>query len=279
VTYHTATDAWVYLLTNVAILGERQKPRGLETRELLGYQFRVDMEYPVVNVKARELGFRFLAAEAFWILNGDNRVSTISPFSKAIANFSDDGVYFAGAYGPRVVDQLSYVVDQLVADPSTRQAVLTIWRPNPRPSKDIPCTIACQWLIRPHWETKEPALYCIDTMRSSDAWLGVPYDVFNFSQLSLRIALLLRNRGLLVRLGGLVLQAGSQHLYEKDWEAARKIITGPGLDPEPDLKVNPHFKVSEFADPETHLDFLSHALNDGRSWFEAAWPAEEGSQK
>jgi thymidylate synthase len=162
--------------------------RGLQTMEILSHQTEVDMSYPIVTLKARKLGYKFMCAEAWWILTGQNTVETIKPYSKEIERFSDDGVYYNGAYGPRIVDQLTYAVDCLAKDPSSRQAIIEIWRPNPRDSKDVPCTIAVQFLIR------DNHLYCIDTMRSSDLWLGWPYDIFNFTMLSARILELLAKR-------------------------------------------------------------------------------------
>ncbi len=134
-----ANVAWVRMLEDVMGRGNECRPRGMRIKELIGYQSVVDMARPVVSVRARKLSRKFLAAEALWILSGDNRVSTIAPYNSAIAKFSDDGVYFNGAYGPRVVDQLSYILDSLVNDHDSRQAVMTIWRSNPRPSKDVPC--------------------------------------------------------------------------------------------------------------------------------------------
>jgi hypothetical protein len=134
----------------------------------------------------------------------------MASYSRHIASFSDDGHYFSGAYGPKVVDQLRYVIDSLVKDPDSRQAVLTIWRENPRDSRDIPCTVAIQWLVR------DGELHCVDTMRSSDVWLGIVYDWFNFSMLSAYVLLLLRERNAAfneVGLGTLRLTAGSEHLY------------------------------------------------------------------
>lgn len=215
----SASAEWLDLLGEILTRGVEARPRNMLTREIAGAQTCVDMSRPVVAVAERKLGRRFLCAEAAWILSGDNRVRSIAPFSKEISRFSDDGVYFRGAYGPRIVDQLTYVVDAISSDPDTRQAVVDIWRPNPRPTKDVPCTLSVQWLVR------DGRLDCFDTMRSSDAWLGWPYDVFNFSMLSCYVALLVRERcGARLRLGTLRLTAASQHLYETNFEPAREIL-------------------------------------------------------
>lgn len=172
----------------------------------------------MMQIPERKLGYRFMLAEAWWILTGQNKLTSIDKYSKHIKEFSDDGTFFMGAYGPKVVDQLPYVLDCLVSDPSTRQAVISIWRERPRPSKDIPCTLSLQFLIR------DSRLNCIATMRSSDIWLGWPYDVFNFSMISKYICELLHQKGFPVYLGDLYFTAGSQHLYEQNFEAANKIV-------------------------------------------------------
>lgn len=212
-----ANDAWLDLLQCIVSSGAESRPRGLLIKELLCKTTVVDMREPIVTVKARKLGYCFMAVEAWMIITGRNDVASIKPYSPHIASFSDDGYRFDGAYGPRVVDQLRYVVDALSRDPDSRQAVIEIWRPNPRDSRDVPCTLTIQWMIR------DGRLHCLDTMRSSDAWLGWPYDVFNFSALSLYILLMLKERSAVtvqhidlmakLQLGDLYLTAGSSHLY------------------------------------------------------------------
>ena len=217
---NTTNMAWQGLLHMIMKHGQESSPRGQKTKELLGVKSLIDMTQPIITIQERKLGYRFMAAEAAWIMSGDNRVSTISPYSKAISNFSDDGLFFFGAYGPRIRDQLGHVVKSLSDDRDSRQAVITIWRPNPRQSKDIPCTISCQFMIR------GDLLHCFMNMRSSDAWLGVPYDWFNFSMLSYGVCLLLRDKDINVHPGLLHFYAASQHLYEPNFDGAERCQDG-----------------------------------------------------
>lgn len=182
-------------------------PRGMKTYERICEQLVIDMEHPVLTVRARKLGYKFMAAEAYWIMSGDNRVETIAPYSKEIVNYSDDGITYFGAYGPKFKEQVTHVVNSLTKDHDSRQAVVSIWRESPPVSKDIPCTLTLQWLIRDH------QLHCIATMRSSDIHKGLPYDVFNFSMLSQYVRLALKENNIIVEMGSLVMQLGSSHLY------------------------------------------------------------------
>lgn len=234
---------WRRLLNDLLTFGIEVRPRERTTMEILGYQTHVDMSQPLLTEVGRNLGYRFAVAEPAWIASGDNRVETIKPFAKHIHAFSDDGYSYFGAYGPKFVEQLSYVVNCLFHDPSSRQALMTVWRERPGTTKDVPCTVALQWVIRAN------RLHCLTTMRSNDAWFGWPYDVHTFSVLSMCVLILLRNRiyelrakrgngahnprspwdeerGLSIPdLGRLTLTAGSQHIYKSDWDAAREILS------------------------------------------------------
>lgn len=230
-----ATTAWRVLLHRILTTGALVRPRnavvpgGRATLECAPGIVRIDMAEPVVAAPARKLSYRFMAAEALWILDGNDRVDAIAPYNPNIAQFSDDGEQFFGAYGPRLMDQAMHVIMALATDPDTRQAVLTLWRPNPPKTKDVPCTIA---LI---FQERKRALNLHVSMRSSDTWMGVPYDVFTFSMIAAwiawRVNRLRRARPAprlpIERLGHLMFYAASSHLYEEDWVPARAILHEP----------------------------------------------------
>ena len=225
--YRSATVAWLHILQHlVAQRHNAVAPRGQRTVELLHNSVAYPIARPVVVAPTRKLSYKFMAAEAMWILAGDDRVETIAPYNPNIAQFSDDGVTFAGAYGPRIEEQISYVVRKLLDDRDTRQAVLTIWRPNPAASRDIPCTVSMTFNIR------AGRLNAHVFMRSSDAWLGVPYDFFNFAMVAARVAWLYnfnlmneepRNPDV-IEPGLVYWTAASSHLYERDLEDARHVL-------------------------------------------------------
>lgn len=223
-----ADRSWVRDLEHAYKYGNQVSPRGHLTYELLGFQSVVSMINPIIYNERRKLGYKFMAAEAAWILSGQNDVATISKYSKKIAEFSDDGVTFYGAYGPRLQDQFQYIRSILMMDPESRQAVATTWRQKPDLTKDVPCTVALQFLIRNH------VLHCVATMRSSDLWLGHPYDIFNFSAYTFALMLNLNNYRsdigeLPLILGNLFLTAGSKHLYQKNADEAAAIIDEYGM--------------------------------------------------
>lgn len=227
--------AWLSHTSKIIRDGKEVSPRGMLCLEVEHLRFRARMWDCVLSLPERKLSYKFMAAEAYWILSGDNRVETITPYNPNIAQFSDDGVTYFGAYGPKVVSQIDYVVKALAEDINTRQAVLTIWRENPPKTKDVPCTISLVFQIR------RGLLNCHAFMRSSDAWLGLPYDTFNFSMVAAYIRARLKETGIYqnIALGDLYLTAASAHLYQSDVEKAQKII-----------------KISREAQPTSSFDYL-----------------------
>lgn len=213
-----ATLAWVDIIDKIMIKGRETNPRGMKTKELLCSVTQIDMNNPIVLVEDRKVGYDFMFAEAWWILTGRDDVESIEKYAPSISKYSDDGKTFTGAYGPRVIKQLNYIVDSLAKDQDTRQAILTIWTPNPRPSKDIPCTVSLQFIIR------DGKLHCIAGMRSSDAWIGYIYDIFNFSAISAYVMAELKAKyNIRLSLGELSLVAGSQHIYERNFKQVREL--------------------------------------------------------
>lgn len=206
--------AWVSLLKKILAEGKLAGPRGKRTRELLGARLHVPWaNYNVIVDHRRKLNYRFMVAEWLWIECGLNAVAPLARYNRRLAEFSDNGETLAGAYGPRLHPQRGWLLQKFAEDPETRQAVATIWTPRPAPSKDIPCTISLQFLLR------RGRLHLVANMRSSDAWLGVPYDFFSFTQYANRLA-----ADLDAELGSATLNFGSSHLYEEHWEDARRVV-------------------------------------------------------
>ena len=207
------SDAWLWLLYQIYNFGSPVSSRGYETHEILGVQLRVtDLTKNILVHPIRNLSYRFAVAEWLWIAAGREDVATIGRYNRHLAQFSDDGVNFAGAYGKRLAPQIDYLLEQL-KKPGSRQAVASIWTPSPAASKDIPCTMTWQLLAR------DGKLHAIVNMRSSDVWLGIPYDFYNFSQLTNSLS---GELGLLP--GSLTFNLGSSHLYDRDREKAQKVL-------------------------------------------------------
>lgn len=124
-------------------------PRGIKTLE---YPEPVATVYEkpcerVLFYPERDANPFFHFMESLWILAGRDDVGFLKKFNSNIANYSDDGIKFHGAYGHRLryklgFDQIKAAIDLLKRDPDTRQAVLQIWSANDdlgAKTNDVPC--------------------------------------------------------------------------------------------------------------------------------------------
>ncbi len=115
-----------------------------------------------------------------------------------------------GAYGPRIARGITKIVDILGKNPDSRQAVLDIhnindtFRVDTLDAVDIPCTLALIFYIR------DGKLCLHATMRSSDVWFGIYYDIPAFCFIQRRVAEALNREA-----GRFDLTTSSLHLYEK----------------------------------------------------------------
>jgi len=209
---NTFGEVWDDLISSILSYGIESSPRDKPTKELTNVT--IDVVEGLNNILVspyRDLNFRFMIAEWLWIQAGINDLEILAKYNSAMRQFSDDGQILSGAYGPRLMPQIPYVLEAL-SKPESRQAVATIWTPSPKVSVDIPCTVSLQWLIRKN------KLNCTINMRSSDAWLGLPYDYFTFSQITNYISCITG-----YSVGSITMNLASSHLYDHHFDLAGKI--------------------------------------------------------
>jgi thymidylate synthase len=184
-------------------------PRGMKTKEMLGCQLFVeDARSRLAFCSGRKFSLAFALAEAVWVYEGRSDLEYVQRYNKRYANFSDDGVTLHGAYGPRVREPMQQALKKLRSDRDTRQAVVTIYGNDDSyvQSKDIPCTIAWQLFAR------DGKLNMICTMRSSDIFWGIPYDLFVNTMLQEVWADYLE-----LDVGWYLHQSASLHVYERHY--------------------------------------------------------------
>lgn len=223
--FTSVNDCYASLMGVVMSTGEDVKPRGELTREIRSATIQI--HNPNDNVlfsPARKPNYSFMVAEWLWIMTGCALRDAIVPFNKNLdmaadqmssPDFDSEALHqtFAGAYGPKWIEQMPYILDTLSNDPESRQAVVNIWRDRPRHSKDQPCTLNWQFFIR------NDKLEMHTHMRSNDLWLGTPYDLFNFTQIQRWVAYALGKN-----VGPYYHHVGSLHIYERNFEGAEKVI-------------------------------------------------------
>jgi hypothetical protein len=211
----TGSAAYRRLLMSIEDAGQRTAPRGIPATELRNVTLLVKDPAEVHVLRTTRRPSAVIAAtEATQLIAGVSSLEQLDLASGGrFSKFALKG-RLRGAYGPRAYAQLSRLVTTLTHDPDSRQAVASVWRGDEGAAGgDVPCTLSYQFFIR------DGKLELRTSMRSNDAWLGLPYD------LEITRCLLLTMTGALgLPPGPYTHTVGSAHIYDGDAARVKEVI-------------------------------------------------------
>ncbi|WP_199756431.1 MULTISPECIES: thymidylate synthase [Corallococcus] len=196
------------------------EPRRKAGKELIGVL--LELKNPRARLSRTEKkGVPFSClGEFLWYFSGRNDLDFICHYVPQYREESDDGKTIHGAYGPRLmgkqgVNQVENVLNLLGTRRDSRRAVIQLFSAEDLAGdyKDIPCTCTLQFMLRRN------RLHMLTSMRSNDAFRGLPHDVFAFTMMQEIFA-----RTLKVELGTYKHVVGSLHLYDKDRDGAQAFL-------------------------------------------------------
>lgn len=214
---------------------EMNKRTGVEVAVLEPTSFTIDLSDGYLPIAGNRKVFpKTAAAEVAWFLQGRKEVDFIRKYAPIWDKFvEDDGRTVAGAYGYRWRnqfgrDQLEQALQALVANPSDRRIYISAWDPGQDglgvPSKNVPCPVGFTLSIT------NGKLNSTLLIRSSDVFVGLPYDVMGHALLmdafvaSYNIQQLGLTRGGEIGLGVMQVSLAHPHLYEKHFDMASESL-------------------------------------------------------
>jgi thymidylate synthase len=195
-----------------ALAKDGQKHTGTrgDTRELLSVTLHIAKPRARISISENR-GKPFSAlGELLWYLSGSDTLEFIEPY---VGRYADDAIngILEGAYGPRLltlrdgINQFDSIHRLLTDNPGSRRAVIQLFNAEDITTrhKEIPCTTTMQFHLR------DGHLHMSTTLRSNDAYFGLPHDVFCFTMLQEMMA-----KRLGVEMGEYHQFVGSMHVYE-----------------------------------------------------------------
>jgi len=211
---------------------DRGDRTGTGTRSVFGRQLRFDLAegFPILTTK--KVHFKSVVNELIWFLNGDTNTQWLRENGVSIW---DEWATDAGDLGPlygaqwvnwptrdgKTINQIDYVIDCLKHRPESRRILFHAWNVEYLPDETMspqenveagrmalpPCHLLYQFYVA---NGKLSAMLYI---RSSDAFLGLP---FNIASVSLLVHMLCQQVGL--EPGEVVVTMGDCHLYSNHAE-------------------------------------------------------------
>lgn len=228
----------------------KTEPRGMKIYELINASVVLgNIQRRELTIPERKYSNKYLGGELCWYLSGSLELKPILHYSKFWKKVSDDGIRVNSNYGYYIfhqqlfpgISQFEYAANCLIADKDSRKAVIFIYQPEHHSyeSKDNPCTQYMQFFIRNN------RLHLIVHMRSNDIWFGLAYDLPFFTIIQEIMYVVLKKSYPELALGRYTHNAGSLHLYEKDFEAAKSIAEFPRYELSPQW---PNVSISTIQD-------------------------------
>ena len=245
--YHEGTDR-----------GDRT---GTGVRAVFGHQMRFDLGEGFPLLTTKKLHLKSIIHELLWFLTGDTNIRYLKENGVSIWDeWADENGDLGPVYGRqwrswdagdgKTVDQISWLVNEIKTNPTSRRLVVSAWNPSQIEEMALPpCHCLFQFFVA------DGRLSCQLYQRSGDIFLGVPFNIASYALLTVMMA---QATGL--KPGEFVHTLGDAHLYSNHFEQAQEQLgRKPGALPQ--LKLNPEITdlfAFRFEDIEI-VDYQSQA--------------------
>lgn len=233
------------ILANGAVKGDRT---GTGTTSVFGRQLRHDLSTGFPLLTTKKVHFKGIATELLWFLRGDTNIRWLNERGVTIW---DEWATEEGELGPvygkqwtawptrdgKTINQIDYVVDTLRHNPNSRRILFHGWNPeylpdetqspqeNARQGKMAlpPCHLLYQFYVANGRLSSQ--LY----IRSSDSFLGLPYNIASLALLTHMLAQQcdLVPHEIVVSIGDL--HAYSNHTGQIETQLSREVRALPRL--------------------------------------------------
>lgn len=213
-------------------LGQERESRNGKVKVLDGVT-ATEYQRPVERVLTdpdRDANPFFHFMEALWMIHGDRDVKWPTYFNSGMAQYSDDGEVYNGAYGHRWRvhfggDQLRPIAQSLRSNPDCRRQVLAIWDGRwdlSLETKDTPCNLTVTFQVN-----RQGALDMVVFNRSNDLiWGAYGANAVHFSMLQEFMAAWIGRE-----VGTYTQVSANTHCYEPHWPLMEKLANKAPMPP------------------------------------------------
>ena len=212
------------LMRRVLSDGVRKDDRtGTGTLSVFGHQMRFDLRDGFPMVTTKKLHTRSIIHELLWFLSGDTNVgylneNKVSIWDKWADESGDLGPVYGAQWrswptpGGQQVDQIQQVIDTLRQDPDSRRIIVSAWNVGELDKMALaPCHCLFQFYVADGY------LSCQLYQRSSDIFLGVPFNIASYALLTQMVA-----QQADLKVGDFIWTGGDCHLYLNHLEQAEQ---------------------------------------------------------
>lgn len=225
------------LIQRILNKGVRKTDRtGTGTLSVFGHQMRFDLNEGFPLLTTRKISFKAVAYELLWFLKAGDNIKYLNDNSVKIWDaWSDDNGYVGRIYGVQwrqwdsvfYIDQLANAIHEIRTNPDSRRLLVSAWNPAEIDCMALPpCHYAFQFYV------ENGKLSCMFNMRSSDVFIGLPYNIASYALLTHMIAKICG-----IGVGEVIYSGGDCHIYLNHLDQVNELLTREHK-PLPTLKLN-----------------------------------------
>lgn len=253
--------SYLELLQDILDHGTSKDDRtGTGTLSVFGRQLRFDLAAGFPLVTTKKLHLKSIIHELLWFLRGETNVGYLQQHGVRIWNeWADENGDLGPVYGSQwrawegadgqVIDQIAQVIHSIKHAPDSRRHLVSAWNVALIDQMKLP---PCHYVFQ--FYVANGKLSCMLTMRSSDTFLGLPFNIAQYALLTHMIA-----QQCDLEPGEFIYSGGDVHLYKDHIEQAKLQLTRTPY-PLPKLVIKrkpPTIDEYRYEDFEI-VDYVSH---------------------
>lgn len=231
---------------------------GTGTLSLFGPQLRYDLSKGFPLITTKHVHLRSVVGELLWFLRGETNVRWLQDNGIRIWNeWADDEGNLGPVYGyqwrswpapdGRHIDQLAGVIDEIRVNPDSRRMIVSAWNVADLPDMALqPCHMLFQFYVA------DGKLSCKMYQRSSDMFLGVPFNIASYALLTHMVA---QQTGLEV--GDFIWTSGDTHIYSNHFEQVQEQLSRDAF-PFPKLQLKQRDSIDSYEIDDVAMENYQH---------------------
>lgn len=215
---------YLKLMAHILKDGKSKPTRGIHgIKSIFGYQMRFDLRQGFPLLTTKKMPFKILLHELLWFVSGDSNIKYLQDHNiRYWDEFADKDLNLGPVYGVqwrrwkatdgREVDQLQWAIDQIKTNPHSKAIIVNAWNAAELDAMRLP---PCHTMFQ--FDVTKGKLRLQLYQRSSDVFLGLP---FNIAQYAMLLEMVAHLTGLEAR--ELIVTIGNGHLYNNHFEQAKE---------------------------------------------------------
>jgi len=244
---------YLKLLDTILKDGRTKPTRGVcPVKSIFGYQMKFDLRYGFPMLTTKKMPIKIMLNELLWFVSGSSNIKALQDNNiRYWDDFADKDLNLGPVYGVQwrhwqdphggEIDQLAWAINQIKTNPDSKAIIVSAWNPADLTEMRLP---PCHTFF--HFDVTKGKLRMLLYQRSSDVFLGLPFNIAQYAALLMMVA---KVTGLEAR--ELVVSIGNAHLYTNQIEQAKEQLTRKPLAfPKLEIKRNitdiDDFKIEDF---------------------------------